>query len=957
VSSDVRQISVEIPHPIIFLIPADLRASSRRSRSKIFSVSLQTSQHNKQRAIVRSSSHEKMNRCLPHRDDDDYDDDDTLCTEERSAFLSIIQTLPSSDYPSVDDDSHGGGENNRRRPVGDSSGRWTPSSSWHEDATVVPFSACGVTPVCEARPQFGREGCVFDSGGCLSEEEGDDDDEEEKTSAKEADDEETTVPTNDEGVSLCSVTTERPDCFELGRDVGSPSRHATLYNAVRFHQGGEPDGIEDGDNVTVSKDSVPLLCDAPKKKGGAVTRVLSKLKGGPKLVTKAVENHDAGLASETRCAEESVGVVMQGQVPRNRSLHQVSNNDKGSPADITKSHSKVVSECLTDPPPKSTSDAVNHRTESQDAIPSVCDNESTAATHSRTATEKTKSTDETQITNTSSLEIAPTSSFGTDNETESSSNSSAAHIPKKTRGSLKTRVASTFLKKWKSKRSPRIVVTDVENADSRSENDNDDPHEGRLSDRCTILVNTYYEPSEERGISQESTADNKVSCVPSPTPGTTAMEPAVPNDSIELDAAGSIALTPSKEKNTLRESIVEKVMPCNLSPVPKNTSVEPAATNDPTPSIEREIPQESNMEKAIPCDLSPIQMKPSIRSFAINDSIELDVTGSLTLTATPPDESDNPSASRDADERCCSFLTDVSRTLFPEEPEGHHRAVSKERIGPCDFPSVGSHDENYAEATTIECTLRNNDFSLLDVTIGEVEANGTSASQEEAMNPCEHDTHVSNEGGTTGNGGVVECSSPSTVASEDREKIKESNFNDLFQMGTSSLAALFRRSGPSSDRNRHIEAEKPGIAEDVRPSSEDFATQSQTLSEKPSFSEDGISTTDNLVFDFQEKAVEPECDLSCHHHEPSHNINDTIRNPRRLDKKNRVIHPHSKIEWARSLRNRSQSMRMRSFRYCGNIESKRPLTQKDGTFCQNKPFGQDIFLQVLGENVEATLPV
>ena len=81
-----------------------------------------------------------------------------------------------------------------------------------------------------------------------------------RQSVKEADDDKSTVPTNEmtrcESVSLCSVLTERPDCFELARDAGSPSRHAILYHAVRFDQDGEPEGTKDGDNETFPK----LLC-------------------------------------------------------------------------------------------------------------------------------------------------------------------------------------------------------------------------------------------------------------------------------------------------------------------------------------------------------------------------------------------------------------------------------------------------------------------------------------------------------------------------------------------------------------------------------------------------------------------------------------------------------------------------------------------------------------------------
>jgi hypothetical protein len=195
------------------------------------------------------------------------------------------------------------------------------------------------------------------------------------------------------------------------------------------------------------------------------------------------------------------------------------------------------------------------------------------------------------------------------------------------------------------------------------------------------------------------------------------------------------------------------------------------------------------------------------------------------------------------------------------------------------------------------------------------------------------------------------------VASEDGDKMKESNVEDLFQIDMSSMGDLFRCSCPSSERTRRIEVKNQGIAESDVPLSKERDARSRKMSEKQSTSEDGFSITDDLVIKFQGKEVGPACNSSCHPHEPSNDINDTKPNHRRLDKKKRMIHPPSKIEWARSLRNRSQSMRMRSFRSRGNIESMLPLTQKDDSSWQNEPSKQDIALQVLGENVEVTLPV
>jgi hypothetical protein len=160
------------------------------------------------------------------------------------------------------------------------------------------------------------------------------------------------------------------------------------------------------------------------------------------------------------------------------------------------------------------------------------------------------------------------------------------------------------------------------------------------------------------------------------------------------------------------------------------------------------------------------------------------------MTATP-DDSDMLNLSRDSAQE----FFDVSRTLFPEELEGHLAEVSKENIsfGTCrDFCFEGSEEDNDYEGLTIECTLQSNDSGLFDVTIEEVEVNDLVAPKEEGLNRCEQGIEKPKEGNINGSVGVAVVDS-SKVG--DRPKMEG---NNIFQKDIFSFDDLFGCIGASS---------------------------------------------------------------------------------------------------------------------------------------------------------------
>ncbi|KAL3787770.1 hypothetical protein HJC23_009821 [Cyclotella cryptica] len=927
-----------------------------------------------------------MNPCLPHL----ADDDTTLCSDDASAFLSIIQNLPSRDYPSEPDLVF-------RRYNSYLLDRLSPSPSYD---TAAPFPSCRGA-LCDVRRDsidytlYDDEDHSMMHRGCDETAtlpmRGEDDQSISRRgrsalspSMSEVSNDKSMVMTQGkneltrcESLSLCSVLTERRDSFELGRDAGSPSRHAALFHAMGFHEEkGQETSVQDHSAiVAVPKVPVPLLCDSPKKKGGVVAKVLSTVTNGPKKTRKGAEGDVAGRTSKTDLVEKSVGIIVQGDVPRNHSVSQVLNKEENGPTDtqeavdnvagtdasnadgiglqykkdsskhgeishdIRKSPSKIGSGKRDDSPPPDQKD---------ESMTSPKPKDIEGIKFPNTPLDDLRTSKELQDT------ITPTSSFSTANETESSSVGSPVHVPKKTKGGMKTIVTSRFLKKLKSKRSSRGVVTmdpaleatetevvSVENSMSRSGQDNDD------------------------GIPRDTGSRND-------SPSMDRSKDLIPQDGLTLQDNENKALQEASQGKVPRyDEISHRTPSCKAVTTPAPSPFDQWQDYDAVvistadaASDERNLTSASIIidEEEMPCNLSPIVRKASLERAAMNESIELDATGSITFMTTPPEYDDDgmlnvsrDSARESMSEKCRSFLSDVSRTLFPEELDGYPLAeawkngdVSIDPHG--DFHLEGLPIEENDVSMTIECTLQNDDSGLFDVTIEEMEVDKIVARKEEGFNGG--GTQEVEEGGPSERGvfvvssneqGQLRMSSKSTVASQDRLKMEASTCNNLFQMDVSSPDDSFGCTRASSVRTRNVEVE------DVAPSSnEGDAAPSREMMENPLTSEAG----NNVDNSFPENKDDPACNLSCNRREPLNEINETDRKPQGMDQKNLMIQPPSKIGWARTLRNRSQSIRMRSFRHGGNHGNRLAQSQEDEPSSQN----ERMTLQVLGEKVEVTLP-
>jgi hypothetical protein len=222
------------------------------------------------------------------------------------------------------------------------------------------------------------------------------------------------------------------------------------------------------------------------------------------------------------------------------------------------------------------------------------------------------------------------------------------------------------------------------------------------------------------------------------------------------------------------------------------------------PSNQISLPKKSDSDGMI-CNISPIVRKPSIQKATTNDGIEIDVTG--ITTATTPDSRDDPNLSRDSasfSDKCRSFLSDVSRTLFPEEIE-----VLK------DNGSVYPVFDEELDVVTIECTIQNS--RMIDMTVEEGELNEVNESgslEDQKLNEraCVMERSIG---------------SKQIASSIDAPKSNTSGFNNPFQMDVFKLVPLLGCNGAPP-----VETSSPAVTaepDEIDPIFRDFDTHRTEL--------------------------------------------------------------------------------------------------------------------------------
>lgn len=462
-----------------------------------------------------------------------------------------------------------------------------------------------------------------------------------------------------------------------------------------------------------------------------------------------------------------------------------------------------------------------------------------------------------------------TSSFSTANETESSSNSS----PKAAGKDSKTRSPSKFFRGLRSKRlsgaaalaaaTVPVAALAADAATQRKEQaQNDSTNAEGQTIRTTFKSDVVKSKKTETPV-------HLISLSPEDTPSK--------YDEICYGSSASSHLaTPAPPS------------PVDFMPQENSILKTGAYTCDGANVTEESVDMQ--------CDLSPIVSKPLIKRAATNDSVELDDTGMMTMT---PDSTDflntsNDSAEESLSDRCRSFLSGVSRTLFPEEKT----------------PVEDVHFEGLGDDDAFECTLQNGKSGLFDVTVEEIK------SEELKM----HEEVI-----PVNLGGTME------KAPEKKCEQKLSSLGDIFHINMSTFNHLFGCAGSSSSEVKSI------VAEQIKP---EEATQSAVNDDK---NETSDASTNNTSADLEQTI--PKSTGSEYKTKEPENSAESKTVDELTDYKGGKTKHATKLSWVKSLRSRSSSLSLKK-RSFGN----------NSIHATERYSSQNLRLEVLDEDVEATLP-
>jgi hypothetical protein len=739
--------------------------------------------------------------------DDRSIDAETLSPSEATSFLNTIQTLPSADYrfPTVthqptsfstrDDTSHKNAyanviynarddapsidsapsDEDMNTPFNICSGVWDDD----DDATVKNHCACDIQ-VEDAHSLMHMNSFQSDRGSSIQG----------GNSIVDAAlmDSENLQSRVSSCVSGCSVVTEMRDEFERGRDVGSPTRG----------------------------------------------------------VVRAVETMDVAIDDE--CVKQDVAenalVVAPTTVKKGQFFGMRRKFSKLSPLTKQKTSQVVTKEIV----PK------------VDEAPNGIPDKEPAPSTLNIADKKTDEA------------IVSSSSICTASETVSTANT--APVSNKT-GALKNMSPSKFLRSFKSKRSTAAATA--------------------------AAAALAAAKSKHRVNFSDGNAHKEVECHPvasSVKDGSNASEE-------ELVPVHLMSLTPDDIPMKYDEICYGPSAPLALATPAPLVSVPYSQIENSIVKTNTEMNQEPSYEGNMP-NLSPIASKSYIKQAVTNDSVELDATGSITMT---PDSTDYLNTSNETDDslndRCRSHLSGVSRTLFSDEKE---IIANVEDIR---FDGLGDDD-------VFECTLQNDELGVLDISVEGVKMEKQSEKMEEVM---------AAEGVKELNG----LSKAPVQVSEENCEAKPAGFGNMFQMDMSAFSNLFGCTGSSSNVKR-ILADDQGADCDATKriyveGSEEFATAGV---EKQHSCEEGHEYVD----------VVDTLGLGGGTAHSSGVDNDT------LNQNGEKIQASAKQAWIKSMSSRtgsSLSMRKQSF---GFGSSK---------FLDGRRRSQEVKLEILDEDIEATL--
>ena len=339
------------------------------------------------------------------------------------------------------------------------------------------------------------------------------------------------------------------------------------------------------------------------------------------------------------------------------------------------------------------------------------------------------------------LKIA--SSFSTANETESSSNSS----PKASGKDAKTRSPSKFFKELRCKRLSGAAA---------------------LAAAIVPVAASAVDATQREEQAQEDSANTKGQKIR--TFSTSVMKSKRTETHVHL-----ISLSPEDTPSKYDEICYGSSSPSQLTTPALPSPVDFMPHENSIIKTDAKTPGGADIAKEsvdMRCDLSPIVSKSFIKRAATNDSVELDDTGIMTLTPESIDylHTSKDSADESLSDRCRSFLSGVSRTLFPDEK----------------LPLDNIHFEGLGDDDAFECMLKKGKSGLFDVTVEEIKSEETRL--DEVVTPASLEETIN-------------------MTHEKKSEQKLSSLGDVFHFDMSAFNHLFECASSSSNHAQNIVVE------------------------------------------------------------------------------------------------------------------------------------------------------
>jgi hypothetical protein len=298
--------------------------------------------------------------------------------------------------------------------------------------------------------------------------------------------------------------------------------------------------------------------------------------------------------------------------------------------------------------------------------------------------------------------------------------------------------------------------------------------------------------------------------------------------------------------------------------------------------------------------LSPIASKSYIKRAVTNDSVELDATGSITMT---PDSMDYLNRSNETE----VHLSEISRALFSDDNE------TMANVEDIRFDGLGDDD-------AFECMLQNDEVGVFDITVEGMKMEKQLEEMCEEMAETDvkelnglssRDHHEVDEAVKNETQQIIKA--PVQMLAE-KSRAKPVSFGDLFQMDMSVFGDLFGCTGSSSNVKSTVAEVQCADCETTEQLSTECDEKSATLEIENPY-EVGYESVDIASLGIG---------------------NDTI------DQNGKKIELPAKQGWIKSIRSRtgsSLSLRKQSFGF-----------GRDG-----RRHSQEVKLEMVDEDIEATI--